>query len=75
LADEMESVRLGIGRELLGYVRRTLAEAAPGGAELAGIVNHLCVALADVVRVAESRGARLGASDTWAPAVADEVGQ
>jgi hypothetical protein len=67
LADEMESVRLGIGRELLGYVRRTLAEAAPGEVELTGMVNHLCMALTDVVRVAESRGARLGVPDSWGP--------
>ncbi|WP_328463951.1 hypothetical protein [Streptomyces sp. NBC_00448] len=60
LADEMESVQLGMGRELLGFVRRTLAEATPWDCELQGMVAHLCTALSDALRVADSRGALLG---------------
>jgi hypothetical protein len=76
LADELESVRLGVGRELLGYVRRTLAEAQPGEAELTGMVAHLSMALTDVLRVAESRGGRLGVPDPWGPVpVPDEVAE
>ncbi|WP_328463268.1 hypothetical protein [Streptomyces sp. NBC_00448] len=69
LADEMESVQLGMGRELLGFVRRTLAEAAPSEPELHGMVAHLCTALSDALRVADSRGALLGL-----PGSSDRVG-
>jgi hypothetical protein len=60
LADEMESVQLGIGRELLGFARRTLTETAPSDGELRGVVAQLCRALSDALRVADSRGALLG---------------
>ncbi|MFJ2958515.1 hypothetical protein OG896_21645 [Streptomyces sp. NBC_00669] len=59
LADEMESVQLGMGWELLGFVRKTLGEAAPSETELHGMVTHLCTALSDALRVADSRGALL----------------
>ncbi|WP_329365473.1 hypothetical protein OG896_13980 [Streptomyces sp. NBC_00669] len=59
LADEMESVQLGMGSELLGFVRKTLREAAPSETELHGMVTHLCTALSDALRVADSRGALL----------------
>jgi hypothetical protein len=55
----MESVQLGMGRELLGFVRATLREAAPSEIELRGMAVHLCTALSDALRVADSRGALL----------------
>lgn len=74
LADNMESVQLGMGRDLLDHVETVLREDQPGEAELIGIVGHLCHALRDAHRVAESRGRRLPtpAPDTWS-AAADAV--
>lgn len=58
----MESVQLGMGREVLGSVRTILTEAAPSESELRGMVVHLCMALSDVLRVADSRGALMNLS-------------
>jgi hypothetical protein len=58
----MESVQLGMCRELLAHARKTVEEAAPSDVELQGVVAHLCAALSDALRVADSRGALLGIS-------------
>lgn len=60
----MESVQLGMGWELLGLVRRTLRDAAPSETELHSMVMHLCMALTDALRVADSRGALLNLPPT-----------
>ncbi|MFC9853969.1 hypothetical protein [Streptomyces prasinus] len=57
LADTTESVQLGMGAELLAHARGLLPDAPPG--ELRYLAECLTDALADVLRVAESRGRRL----------------
>lgn len=59
LADNLESVQLGMAEDLLDNVETTLREDKPSETELAGMVTHLCQALRDALRVAESRGDRL----------------
>ncbi|MFF0107733.1 hypothetical protein [Streptomyces hirsutus] len=56
-ADTTESVQLGMGTELLAHARGLLPDAPPG--ELRYLAECLTAALADVLRVAESRGRRL----------------
>lgn len=55
LADDMERIQLAMGSELLGYAKG-LSECP---VELRFLAARLCEALADALRVAESRGARL----------------
>ena len=57
LADTTEAVQLGMGRELLTHARSLLPDAPHG--ELRHLAECLTQALADVLRVAESRGRRL----------------
>ncbi len=57
LADTTESVQLGMGAELLAHARGLLPDAPPG--ELRYLAECLTDALADALRVAESRGRRL----------------
>ncbi|MEU6000195.1 hypothetical protein ABZ837_20510 [Streptomyces sp. NPDC047197] len=57
VADAMESVQLGLGRELLTYARETLAGTPDH--ELRFLAQRLTEALHDALRVAESRGLRL----------------
>ncbi|WP_371578702.1 hypothetical protein [Streptomyces sp. NBC_01314] len=59
VADATEAIQLGMGRELLDHAGEMLAEAAPGG-EVRFLAERLREALADALRVAESRGQRLG---------------
>ncbi len=63
LADNVEAVQLGLGRDLLTNVRKYTAEQAPPESDLRVMVAHLCMALADALRVAESRGGRLPVPD------------
>ncbi|MFE2278803.1 hypothetical protein ACFXAE_16435 [Streptomyces sp. NPDC059454] len=56
-ADASEAVRLGMGRELLAHARELLPDAPRG--ELRYLAECLTDALADALRVAESRGRRL----------------
>ncbi|KFG10238.1 hypothetical protein QBA57_19410 [Streptomyces scabiei] len=58
-ADVVEGVRLGMGRELLGHAGEMLTADTPD-LELRFLVQRLSEALADAIRVAESRGQRLG---------------
>ncbi|WP_329165603.1 MULTISPECIES: hypothetical protein [unclassified Streptomyces] len=61
LADSIETVQLGMGQELVEYAREA---AAPGVAALSAteyrwLACRLSGALADALRVADSRGQRL----------------
>ncbi|MFD7689069.1 hypothetical protein [Streptomyces sp. NPDC059781] len=57
MADTTEAVQLGMGRELLAHARELLPDAPRG--ELRHLAECLTEALADALRVAESRGRRL----------------
>ncbi|GGX19182.1 hypothetical protein GCM10010297_45830 [Streptomyces malachitofuscus] len=57
LADATEAVQLGMGRELLAHARELLPGTPRG--ELRHLAECLTHALADALRVAESRGGRL----------------
>ena len=63
LADNLEAVQLGMAKELVGYVDKLMSEGQPSDIELRSAVESQQQALRDVVRVAESRGARLPAAD------------
>ncbi|MEV0640125.1 hypothetical protein AB0I77_35355 [Streptomyces sp. NPDC050619] len=63
LADNIESVQLGMGSELLGHAKELLDDPKAGTHELRYLSARLTEALRDAVRVAESRGARLPVSD------------
>ncbi|MCI3240579.1 MULTISPECIES: hypothetical protein [Streptomyces] len=58
LADATESIQLGMGAELLAHAGDLLPCAPPG--ELRFLAERLAEALRDALRVAESRGLRLG---------------
>ncbi|WP_073729342.1 ATP-binding protein [Streptomyces sp. CB02414] len=60
LADHMEAVQLGLAERLLGRARQVLEKQPPRTGELRALTGQLTDALADALRVAESRGARLG---------------
>lgn len=62
LADNIESVQLGMGSEHLGHARELIDDPKAGSAEPATFVR-LTESLGDAIRVAESRGARLPAPD------------
>lgn len=63
LADEIESVQLGMGSELLGHAQELIGDPKTGSAELRYLSARLTESLQDVLRVAESRGARLPLPD------------
>lgn len=75
LADNLESVQLGMAVTLLGYVDKVLHEQNVSESELRSIIASLCQALRDVVRVADCRGGRLPAwpGDDAASRAADAV--
>lgn len=59
LADQIESIQLGMGAELVGHAEALLGESSAGAGELRFLSVRLTEGLRDVLRVAESRGARL----------------
>ncbi|MFI8889681.1 hypothetical protein [Streptomyces paradoxus] len=59
LADEIEVVQIDMADRLLGHAAELLAERRVTGAELHYLARRLSESLRDVIRVAESRGARL----------------
>lgn len=61
LADEMEEMQLALGKELLGHAAELLADKGAGAGELRFLAERMGEALRDALRVAESRGQRLGA--------------
>jgi hypothetical protein len=60
-ADEIEDLQLSMGTELLGHARALLDDRRADVREVRFLAERLCEALRDVLRVAESRGARLPA--------------
>jgi hypothetical protein len=63
LADRIESVQLGMADGLLGHAAELLAEQRLTNEELRYLARRLSESLADVRRVAESRGARIGRNE------------
>ncbi|MFE3186841.1 hypothetical protein ACFXKR_39220 [Streptomyces violascens] len=61
LADSIETVQLGMGQELLEYAREATTPGAPtlSATEYRWLACRLTEALADALRVANSRGQRL----------------
>ncbi|MER5749792.1 hypothetical protein [Streptomyces sp. NPDC002088] len=62
VADAIESVQLGMAGELLGHAADMLADRRATPAQLRFLLGRMSEALADVRRIAESRGARLPAT-------------
>ncbi|OIJ85056.1 hypothetical protein BIV24_29410 [Streptomyces colonosanans] len=59
VADQIESVQLGMAGELLGHADALLTEHGVTAVELHYLARRLSESLRDVKRVADSRGARL----------------
>ncbi|MGP2435940.1 hypothetical protein [Streptomyces sp. JW3] len=59
LADETEARQLAVGAEVLGAASKVLGDPLTPNAEVRYAAIRLCECLADVLRVAESRGRRL----------------
>ncbi|MFD5933592.1 hypothetical protein [Streptomyces sp. NPDC060333] len=59
LADNTESVQLGLGAELLEHAQEVLAGRRTSREELHLLASNLTNALQDAIRVATSRGRRL----------------
>jgi len=62
VADNVESVQLGMAVELYGHAADMLDDRQVTSAQLHYVVARMAEALRDVHRIAESRGARLGAA-------------
>ncbi|MEV6420549.1 hypothetical protein [Streptomyces sp. NPDC051662] len=60
LADDMEAAQLGIGEKVLHHAHELLANPRAGEGELRYLSRQLSECLGDALRVAESRGDRLG---------------
>lgn len=63
VANQIESVQLGMGAELLGHAQELLGDPKAGAGELRFLTARLTEALRDALRVAESRGAWLHVPD------------
>jgi len=63
VADNVESVQLGMAVELLAHVEDMLGDHSATAAQLRYVVARMAEALRDVHRIAESRGMRLCAPD------------
>ncbi|GAA3489725.1 hypothetical protein [Streptomyces cremeus] len=61
LADRMEALQLDTGSEVLGHARDVLGGASVPADVLRFTATRLAECLSDALRVAESRGRRLGA--------------
>ncbi|MEU5022997.1 hypothetical protein [Streptomyces milbemycinicus] len=62
-ADAIEAVQVSMGAKLLHHARALLDAPKADARELRFLAERLCEALRDVLRVAESRGARLPSYD------------
>lgn len=60
LADSMEATQLGIGERVLDHAREILSNPRASETELRYLSRQLVECLGDALRVAESRGDRLG---------------
>ncbi|MEV8319480.1 hypothetical protein AB0Q95_35515 [Streptomyces sp. NPDC059900] len=63
LADNMESVQLGMAGDLLGHAAPVIADSNATPEELRFVAARLTESLREVQRIAESRGDRLAAFD------------
>ncbi|MGW0708093.1 hypothetical protein ACWD4G_19425 [Streptomyces sp. NPDC002643] len=72
LADQMEAGQLTLATEVLGYARKVLDAPSPPYTEVRFTAVRLAECLSDALRVAESRGGRLGMSPTQGDLNADE---
>ncbi|MER5357811.1 hypothetical protein [Streptomyces sp. NPDC002785] len=63
LADEMEAVQLDMGAEILDHAREVLGDTMSQYSEVRYAGIRLAECLSDALRVAESRGMRLPATD------------
>lgn len=63
MADNIESVQLGMAGDLLGHAADTLADPKATREELHFVAARLTESLRDVRRIADSRGDRLSAFD------------
>ncbi|MFG3406698.1 hypothetical protein [Streptomyces sp. NPDC048142] len=61
-ADEVESIQLDMADELLGHAADLLADGNATGPQIHFLAGRLTESLRQIVRVAESRGARLEAT-------------
>ncbi|PCG81439.1 hypothetical protein CIB93_35405 [Streptomyces sp. WZ.A104] len=66
-ADEVESIQLDMADELLGHAADLLADGNATGPQIHFLAGRLTESLHQVVRVAESRGARLDAAEPHRP--------
>jgi hypothetical protein len=64
LADRMETLQLDTGSEVLGHARDVLGDTAVPADVLRFTATRLTECLSDALRVAESRGLRLGAGES-----------
>ncbi|MDT0409827.1 MULTISPECIES: hypothetical protein [Streptomyces] len=64
VADQAESVLLGMGAEVMSYARPLLENPATGETELRFAGRRLSECLADALRVARSRGLRLSSDES-----------
>ncbi|WP_043490326.1 MULTISPECIES: hypothetical protein [Streptomyces] len=62
-ADAIEAVQVSMGAKLLHHARALLDAPKADARELRFLAERLCEALRDVLRIAESRGARLPSYD------------
>ncbi|WP_327429238.1 hypothetical protein [Streptomyces sp. NBC_01236] len=62
VADNIESVQLGMADDLLGHAADMLTDHRATAAQLRFLLARMSEALTDVHRIAESRGARLPVS-------------
>lgn len=74
-ADSVESVQLDMADELLGHAADLLADGAATGPQVRFLAGRLTESLHQVVRVAESRGARLDAISPGEAALPVEEGR
>lgn len=73
VADNIESVQLGMSAELLDHAADMLADRKATGAQLRFLAARMAEALRDVHRIAESRGARLPVTAYDGPAEMDAL--
>lgn len=66
-SDQVEGLQLDMGEELLGHAEVLLGDPRAGAREVRYLAAQLTTALGEALRIARSRGARLGAKD--APSV------
>ncbi|MEU6507359.1 ATP-binding protein [Streptomyces sp. NPDC046942] len=72
LADRIENVQLGLADRLLARTREVLETHGRSRGEVAALATQLADALADALRIARSRGARLGGAGRVLPGEAPE---